>query len=205
MLVVANRTGALYGVHVMIRSTCAIIIISAFVVAAPGCKRVSSKDDEQPKPTTKPGPNEPAATPDPMGSPGDPAGKPVPSNPAPTDPAQPATPAANSNDAFHKGPVSAAALAEATKIFKARCATCHGVSGRGDGPVAKSLRPPPRDYSDIKWQKSVSDAKIATAIVKGGPAVGLKPTMPPNTDLENKPEVVRGLVKLIRGFGVKKK
>jgi mono/diheme cytochrome c family protein len=29
------------------------------------------------------------------------------------------------------------------------CASCHGVSGKGDGPVAKSLSPPPADLTKL--------------------------------------------------------
>ena len=28
------------------------------------------------------------------------------------------------------------------------CAVCHGQEGRGDGPVARSMKPPPRDFRD---------------------------------------------------------
>ena len=31
--------------------------------------------------------------------------------------------------------------------FLRSCASCHGVSGKGDGPVAKSLSPPPSDLT----------------------------------------------------------
>jgi mono/diheme cytochrome c family protein len=31
------------------------------------------------------------------------------------------------------------------EIYEARCVSCHGVQGRGDGPDAASLRPPPAD------------------------------------------------------------
>ncbi len=30
------------------------------------------------------------------------------------------------------------------------CAVCHGVEGRGDGPVARSLNPRPRDFRDVR-------------------------------------------------------
>jgi mono/diheme cytochrome c family protein len=34
-------------------------------------------------------------------------------------------------------------------LFSRYCASCHGVSGRGDGPVAASLQPPPADLTGI--------------------------------------------------------
>jgi mono/diheme cytochrome c family protein len=34
-----------------------------------------------------------------------------------------------------------------TQLFKTYCASCHGVSGRGDGPVGPLLRRPPTDLT----------------------------------------------------------
>lgn len=33
--------------------------------------------------------------------------------------------------------------------FRSYCATCHGLSGRGDGPTAMALRTPPADLTGI--------------------------------------------------------
>jgi mono/diheme cytochrome c family protein len=33
--------------------------------------------------------------------------------------------------------------------YKVYCAVCHGVTGRGDGPAAKALTPPPTDLTTI--------------------------------------------------------
>lgn len=92
-------------------------------------------------------------------------------------------------------------LAAGRKIFEERCVACHGKGGHGDGPGAASLNPKPRNYTDKKWQKSVTDAELRKVILGGGAAVGKNPLMPPNPDLKKKPEVVEGLVKIIRQFG----
>ena len=39
-------------------------------------------------------------------------------------------------------------LGPATADFRAHCAVCHGATGRGDGPGAKGLTPPPADLTD---------------------------------------------------------
>jgi mono/diheme cytochrome c family protein len=93
--------------------------------------------------------------------------------------------------------------AEAQQIFSDRCATCHGEKGRGDGITAASFKPRPRDFADPEWQKRISDDQMKTVIVKGGTAVGKSPNMIPNTDLESKPDVVAGLVGIVRGFAKK--
>lgn len=38
-----------------------------------------------------------------------------------------------------------ASVARGAPLFAANCATCHGVTGRGDGPAAAALTPPPAD------------------------------------------------------------
>lgn len=90
---------------------------------------------------------------------------------------------------------------EAKTIAQNRCAMCHGSAGKGDGPQAGTMNPKPRDFSAKDWQKSISDAQIRTAIVKGGGAVGKSVLMPANPDLEDKPQVVEALIKIVRGYG----
>jgi len=90
---------------------------------------------------------------------------------------------------------------EARGMFDTLCQTCHGASGKGDGMAAAQLDPKPRDYTDKEWQAKATDENLAKAIVGGGPAVGLSPSMPPNPTLEKKPEVVAELIKIIRAFG----
>lgn len=97
--------------------------------------------------------------------------------------------------------VSAADQAEADQIFSTRCSTCHGPSGRGDGPGSAGLTPHPRNFSDQAWQASVTDDHIVQIIQYGGSAVHLSPAMPPNPDLQAKPGVVNGLVHKVRSFG----
>lgn len=93
---------------------------------------------------------------------------------------------------------------QAVAMFQNVCSQCHGMSGAGDGPAAESLNPKPRNYTDAAWQASVTDDDIKKIIVEGGQAVGKSGMMPAQAQLKNKPEVLAGLVKIIRGFGAKK-
>jgi len=103
----------------------------------------------------------------------------------------------------HGGPASGG-IATARQIFAGTCSTCHGMDGTGNGPAAASLGPVhPRNYTDPAWQASVSDADIKKIILVGGQAVGKSPMMPPNAQLQNEPEVLDGLVSIIRGFARK--
>jgi high-affinity iron transporter len=48
------------------------------------------------------------------------------------------------------------------------CGTCHGATGRGDGPMAKTLSPPPRDFRDASAFKNGTDpASVANTIATG--------------------------------------
>ena len=97
------------------------------------------------------------------------------------------------------------AEAQAAAIFRDTCSMCHGMNGKGDGQMAQSLNPKPRDYTDAAWQASVTDEQIKTIIMEGGQAVGKSATMPAQKNqLAGKPEVLDALVKLIRAFGPKK-
>jgi mono/diheme cytochrome c family protein len=105
-------------------------------------------------------------------------------------------------------PTSAAAapagkidMEKAQAIFNERCAACHGTDGKGTGPAAAALNPKPRNYADKAWQASVTDEQIRKTITLGGAAVGKSPIMPASPDLDEKPEVVEGLVKIVRKFG----
>jgi len=42
--------------------------------------------------------------------------------------------------------------ADGERIFKRACAACHGAAGRGDGPAAADLDPPPRDLTSRRFR-----------------------------------------------------
>lgn len=90
---------------------------------------------------------------------------------------------------------------EAREIMGQRCALCHGATGRSDGVMSSALKPRPRDFSDVQWQRSASDGQLRKAILEGGAAVGKSAIMPANPDLKSKPVVLDELVGLIRSFG----
>jgi len=98
------------------------------------------------------------------------------------------------------GAISQKALAEAQTMYTTTCATCHGTDGEGDGPASFGLATLPQDYSNVAWQKSVTDREIMEAILFGGSAVGLSADMRPNPVLKKKPEVLAALAQMVRSF-----
>ncbi len=100
-----------------------------------------------------------------------------------------------------KQPGGAGQASQAEQLFATICATCHGMDGTGNGPAAASLNPKPRNYTDAAWQASVTDEHLKETLLKGGAGVGKSPMMPGQPQLAEHPEVLDGLVKIIRGFG----
>ena len=92
-------------------------------------------------------------------------------------------------------------LKKANELFVSRCVTCHGPEGKGNGPGALTLNPKPRNYHDKEWQARVTDEDIKKTILYGGAAVGKSPIMPASPDLDSKPQLLDGLVSIVRGFG----
>jgi mono/diheme cytochrome c family protein len=97
-------------------------------------------------------------------------------------------------------PVQDSPATSAQTLFTSRCAVCHGLVGLGDGPAAVALTPKPRAFADAAWQRAATDDVIYKTILGGGPAMGKSAGMPPNPDLADKPELVKALVAIVRGF-----
>lgn len=96
---------------------------------------------------------------------------------------------------------SQADMDRAKAFFAARCRVCHGPEGRGNGPMAGTLRPPPRSFADAGWQQGAQDEAIAAIILKGGAAVGRSAAMPAAPELARQPGTLAGLVRLVRACG----
>lgn len=51
--------------------------------------------------------------------------------------------------AIQESPLPPAYVPPGKQIYKEHCAACHGADGRGNGPVAHSLRKPPADLTTL--------------------------------------------------------
>ncbi len=74
-----------------------------------------------------------------------------------------------SGDAGHQVGARQDEIARGRDLFtRSGCAVCHGHEGRGDGRVARSLSPRPRDFRELSaYQQGNSKADIATTIKNG--------------------------------------
>ena len=58
-----------------------------------------------------------------------------------------------------------AADAKAERTWKAKCASCHGATGKGDTDQGKKMKL--ADMSTKEWQDKTTDAKMRDAILNG--------------------------------------
>jgi high-affinity iron transporter len=58
-------------------------------------------------------------------------------------------------------------LQAGSKLFASQCASCHGATGHGDGPLAKQLDPPPIAFTDRERARQRSVFALYQAISQG--------------------------------------
>jgi len=75
------------------------------------------------------------------------------------------------------GRAGAAEPVDGASLYRTYCSTCHGETGRGDGPAAVSLDPRPADFADPKFWETRDDAAVRKVVKEGGAAVGKSPLM----------------------------
>ncbi len=64
-------------------------------------------------------------------------------------------------------PSSPQSIDRARALWKLNCEACHGVEGRGDGPVSASLRKRPKDLTRIAMPPAFPDGVVAYRIANG--------------------------------------
>ncbi|PYU96184.1 MAG: cytochrome C [Acidobacteria bacterium] len=83
---------------------------------------------------------------------------------------------------------------DAAAIFKQKCSMCHGADGKGFAAIKTP------DFTDPKWQESITDEKIVETIKNGKKGT----PMPPFAD-KLKEDEIQALVKYIRSLNSEKK
>lgn len=70
-------------------------------------------------------------------------------------------------------PISPPEPAQAAALYTQQCAACHGPNGRGDGPAAASLDPPPIAFSDAARAAQRTPFALYEVISQGVPGTGM--------------------------------
>jgi len=84
-------------------------------------------------------------------------------------------------------------------VFEANCVTCHGKSGKGDGPTGAYLNPPPADLTseDVRTDP---DSELLSIISNGIPEKGM-----PAWKASLSAQEIRDVLSYIRTFSVSEK
>ncbi len=90
--------------------------------------------------------------------------------------------------------------AKGKATFEQYCASCHGSSGKGDGPAGGALNPKPKDLTTPGYVKGLKDDYMTKLIKEGGQAVGKSPLMPP-WGSALKDDDVKNVIAYVRSLG----
>jgi high-affinity iron transporter len=85
-------------------------------------------------------------------------------------------------------------VAEGEGLYLQNCVSCHGLTGMGDGTLARSLSKLPSELGSFEWGAERSDSVIAAAIANGVPGS----PMPPSHDWT--PAQVQSVVAYLRSL-----
>jgi len=86
------------------------------------------------------------------------------------------------NEAKLELPVSALNLAEGKAIFDKSCASCHGATGKGDGPAGVALNPKPPAIGTVEHMRGVTPAltyRVLSVGIAGTPMAGYAASLTP--------------------------
>lgn len=90
--------------------------------------------------------------------------------------------------------------AKTTRLWKAKCASCHGAEGKGNTETGQKMGIP--DFTTAKWQKEVSAEEAKKAITDGFKRPGKSEGMDPYKD-KLEPEQIDALTAYIKSLGGK--
>jgi high-affinity iron transporter len=94
------------------------------------------------------------------------------------------------------GQDSTAAAADPGKaVFEANCATCHGSTGKGDGPAGAGLEVPPRNFTTGEFKYGADLASVEHTI-----GTGVQGTAMPAWESMLKPKEIEAVAKYVMAF-----
>ena len=79
------------------------------------------------------------------------------------------------NIVFDDVPSQPPSMSRGREIYQSTCASCHGIAGRGDGPAAAALNPPPANLADSVALGGSSPLDFYRRITVGVAGTGMAP------------------------------
>lgn len=80
------------------------------------------------------------------------------------------------------------------KLYEQNCASCHGLTGLGDGEAGKGLNPPPANIATFIKMPMATDSYLSWTIAEGGVPIGT--AMPPFKDVLKEEQMWRIIIYL---------
>jgi hypothetical protein len=69
-------------------------------------------------------------------------------------------------------PMTAETVKSGERLYQQNCASCHGVSGLGNGPAGRTLNPPPSNIAALTKMPMATDGYLYWSIAEGGVPLG---------------------------------
>jgi mono/diheme cytochrome c family protein len=84
--------------------------------------------------------------------------------------------------------------------FKAKCARCHGLDGKGGGEEAEQQPVPPADFTDVATMKGRTDGQLYYQILMGGGERCAMPAFGPESAHAWNDDKIWRMVRFVRRF-----
>lgn len=84
-----------------------------------------------------------------------------------------AQPAAAAVDTATVMTASPEILDQGKTVYNVQCFVCHGMSGKGDGPAAAAMTPPPRNFTSGEWRFGGGLLGVVKTITVGSPGTSM--------------------------------